>query len=161
MPYLTILTMQTMQAQHALLSLHENKSQEIICLLFDVYNSLSCCTISRQSTQESVLPGLNCLKQILHENQILYSDKLKTIDVIINEFEQKMQLYQQSQQQQQQIHVVVNNHSNTNNTDLNSSVSSNSTNSTPTMENNFKQFVFKGFTNSKDKFSSLLSAKKH
>ncbi len=138
--------MQTIQAQHALLSLHENKSYEITCLLFDVYNSLSCCTISRQSIQESLLPGLNCLKQILHENQILYSDKLKTVDTLISEFETKLQLQQQ-----------VNGNSN----DLNSNLSLNSTiNTQSALETNFKQIMFKGFANSKDKFSSFLT-KKH
>jgi hypothetical protein len=30
--------------------------------------------------QASVLPGLRAVKQILHENQVLYGDKIKTID---------------------------------------------------------------------------------
>ena len=68
------------QAQHALLALHENESYEITWLLFNVYNSLGSCSISKQSIQASVLPGLRAVKQILHENQVLYGDKIKTID---------------------------------------------------------------------------------
>ena len=141
LPYLTILTMQTIQAQHALHSLNENKSHETACLLFNVYNSLSSCTISRQSIQESLLPGLNCLKQILHENQVLYNDKIKTIDSLINDFEAKLQF--QTQHQHHQVNANQNNDA-----------------IQPALETNFKQFVFKGFANSKDKFSSFLN-KKH
>jgi hypothetical protein len=135
LPYLTILTIQTIQAQHALLALHENKSYEITCLLFNVYNSLGSCSISRQSIQESVLPGLRAVKQILHENQILYGDKIKTIDLLLHEFESKIQQSQQFNGPPQH-------------------------DTGPLLETNFKNIVFKGFVNSKDKFSSFLN-KKH
>ena len=72
LPYLTILTMQIIQAQHALLALHENKSYEITSLLFNVYNSLGSCSISRQSIIESVLPGLRYFKFFSHVPPIPY-----------------------------------------------------------------------------------------
>ena len=137
--------MQTIQAQHALLALHENKSYEITCLLFNVYNSLGSCTISRQSIQESVLPGLRGIKQILHENQTLYNDKIRTIDALVHEFESKMQL------QNHQSQVVINGAVHNDQANIQS---------LPTLETNFKNIVFKGFANSKDKFSSFLN-KKH
>lgn len=150
LPYLTVITMQTMQAQHApSAQLSEQRTSEMTMLLFDTYNVVSCCTISRQLVHESLLPGLNCLKQILHQD-LSHHDKAKLIESIINEFEQKYGSHE--------TQLGVSGSPSTTSIDSLAAASP----QTSRQEHNYRPFnVFKSLTNSKDKFQSLLTSKKH
>lgn len=82
----------------------QNDIIKICVLLFDTYKSMcflstkdqNSQSVSRQSTRESLLPGLSCLKEIFQDSIIIHSgssgqnDYVKSLDAMIHKIESDM-----------------------------------------------------------------------
>lgn len=61
--------------------------QEVAIRLLDAFINISCCFLSRQVSQEVVLPGLKCLH---HDIQTLAPDRVNIISSLVKEMEDKI-----------------------------------------------------------------------
>ena len=169
---------------------HQQDILKICVLLFDTYQKISKNNenkqvhISRQSIQESLLPGLNCLKDIFLNNVISTNNEyVQQLDQLIHKMEQTQQNYHHAEPSSSQSSLLqvsndsssfqksvtplkVANSVNTAVVDLVNvgvSVLANTSSNSIADNANFKSFVFKGISNfkdhSKDKFNFLMTNK--